>query len=48
MMMAGASAVEIGAASLQNPTACREIIEALPVVMKELKIEHLQDIIGIL
>ena len=47
MMMAGASAVEIGAASLQNPTACREIIEALPKVMKELKIDHLQDIIGI-
>jgi dihydroorotate dehydrogenase (NAD+) catalytic subunit len=47
MMMAGASAVEIGAASLQNPTACREIIEALPTVMKELKINHLQDIIGI-
>jgi dihydroorotate dehydrogenase (NAD+) catalytic subunit len=47
MMMAGASAVEIGAASLQNPTACREIIEALPTVMKEMKIDHLQDIIGI-
>lgn len=47
MMMAGASAVEIGAASLQNPTACREILEALPTVMKELKIDHLQDIIGI-
>ena len=47
MMMAGASAVEIGAASLQNPTACREIIETLPKVMKELKIDHLQDIIGI-
>jgi len=47
MMMAGASAVEIGAASLQNPTACRDIINALPKVMKELKIEHLQDIIGI-
>ena len=47
MLMAGASAVEIGAASLQNPTACREIIEALPKVMKELKIDHLQDIIGI-
>ena len=47
MMMAGASAVEIGAASLQNPKACREIIEALPTVMKELKIEHLKDIIGI-
>lgn len=47
MMMAGASAVEIGAANLQNPTACREIIEALPKVMKKLKIAHLQDIIGI-
>jgi dihydroorotate dehydrogenase (NAD+) catalytic subunit len=47
MMMAGASAVEIGAASLQTPTACREIIEALPTVMKKLKIDHLQDIIGV-
>lgn len=46
MMMAGASAVEIGAASLQNPTACREIIENLPKVMCELKIDHLRDIIG--
>lgn len=46
MMMAGASAVEIGAASLQNPTACREIIENLPMVMRELKIDHLSDIIG--
>ena len=47
MMMAGASAVEIGAARLQNPTACQEIIETLPAVMKEMKIDHLQDIIGI-
>lgn len=47
MMMAGASAVEIGAASLQNPTACQEIIETLPAAMKEMKIDHLQDIIGI-
>ena len=46
MMMAGASAVEIGAASLQNPTACREIIDNLPMVMRELKIDHLRDIIG--
>lgn len=46
MMMAGASAVEIGAASLQNPTACREIIENLPMVMRELKIDRLRDIIG--
>ncbi len=47
MMMAGASAVEIGAANLQNPTICYEIVEALPKVMKEMKIAHLQDIIGI-
>ncbi|MBO7456706.1 MAG: dihydroorotate dehydrogenase [Paludibacteraceae bacterium] len=47
MMMAGASAVEIGAANLQNPQVCREIIEALPAVMREMRIDHLQDIIGI-
>ena len=47
MMMAGASAVEIGAASLQNPKACQEIIERLPEVIKEMRIEHLNDIIGI-
>ena len=47
MMMAGASAVEIGAANLQNPTVCYEIVEALPKVMKEMKIAHLQDIIGV-
>ena len=47
MMMAGASAVEIGAASLQNPKACQEIIERLPEVMKEMRIAHLNDIIAI-
>lgn len=47
MMMAGASAVEIGAANLRNPNVCQEVVEQLPNVMKELKIEHLQDIIGI-
>lgn len=47
MMMAGANAVEIGAASLRNPKVCQEIIEALPQVMKDLHIDHLQDIIGI-
>ena len=47
MMMAGASAVEIGAANLQNPQVCREIVEALPKVMKDMNIAHLQDIIGI-
>lgn len=47
MMMAGANAVEIGAANLVNPQACTEIIARLPEVMKELKITHLQDIISI-
>ena len=46
MMMAGASAVEIGAANLKNPMVCQEIIQRLPEVMSELKIMHLQDIIG--
>lgn len=47
MMMAGANAVEIGAAGLQNPHICPEIIENLPKLMKEMQITHLQDIIGI-
>jgi dihydroorotate dehydrogenase (NAD+) catalytic subunit len=47
MMMAGASAVEIGAANLQNPMVCQQIIDELPGVMKELNITHLQDIIGV-
>lgn len=46
MMMAGASAVEIGAASLQNPMACCDIIDRLPKLMSSLRIEHLSDIIG--
>ena len=47
MMMAGATAVEVGAANLRNPYACKEIIEALPAEMERLKIEKLNDIIGI-
>ena len=46
MMMAGASAVEVGAANLVNPYACRDIIEDLPEVCAELGIERLSDIIG--
>lgn len=46
MMMAGASAVEIGAANLVNPYACKEIIEALPAAMEKLHIPSLQEIIG--
>lgn len=47
MMMAGATAVQVGAANLVNPYACKEIIEDLPKVMEELEIEKLTDIIGI-
>ena len=47
MMMAGATAVEIGAANLVNPMACKEIIEALLGLMDELGIERLEEIIGI-
>ena len=45
MMMAGACAVEVGAANLINPTVCRDIINDLPTVMDEYKIEKLSDII---
>ena len=47
MMMAGATAVEVGAANLRNPYASKEIVEALPDVMERLGIERLTDIIGI-
>lgn len=46
MMLAGATAVEVGAANLVNPLACKEIIEALPEAMDKYKIENLKDIIG--
>lgn len=47
MMMAGATAVQVGAANLRNPYASKEIIEQLPVEMERLGIERLSDIIGI-
>ena len=47
MMMAGATAVEIGAANLVNPMVCKEIIGELPRLMDELKIERLEEIVGI-
>ena len=46
MMLAGATAVEVGAANLVDPYACRDIIEDLPRVMKKYGIENLSDIIG--
>lgn len=48
MMMAGATAVQVGAENLRNPYACKEIIEELPLVMERLGIEKLSDIIGII
>lgn len=47
MMMAGATAVQVGAANLRNPYACREIVEALPGEMQRLGIARLADIIGV-
>lgn len=46
MMLAGATAVQVGAANLLDPYACKNIVEALPRVMEELGIEKLVDIIG--
>ena len=48
MMMAGATAVQVGAENLRNPYACKEIIEELPFVMERLGIEKLTDIIGVI
>lgn len=47
MMMAGATAVQVGAENLRNPYACRDIANELPALMEELKINSLKDIIGI-
>lgn len=46
MMLAGASAVEVGAANLVDPMACPKIIEDLPRVMEKYGIKDLKDIIG--
>ena len=46
MMMCGATAVQVGAANLVDPCACKTIIEDLPRVMEKYKIESLTDIIG--
>ncbi|MBQ1384132.1 MAG: dihydroorotate dehydrogenase [Firmicutes bacterium] len=46
MMLAGATAVEVGAANLVDPMACRNIIDDLPKVMDKYRIETLKDIIG--
>lgn len=46
MMLAGATAVEIGAANLVHPWACRDIIRELPAVMEKYGIQSLSEIIG--
>lgn len=46
MMMAGATAVQVGAANLINPFACKEIIEELPKGMDKLNIKDINEIIG--
>ncbi len=46
MMLAGATAVQVGAANLVNPYACKEIIEKLPSVMEKYGISDLNNIIG--
>lgn len=46
MMLAGATAVQIGAANLVNPYVCRDIVAALPAVMEQYRISSFTDIIG--
>ena len=46
LMLAGATAVEVGAANLVNPFACRDIINDLPRVMEKYRISSLSEIIG--
>ncbi len=46
MMLAGARAVQVGAANLVNPYACRDIINALPETMEKYGIDSLESIIG--
>ncbi len=46
MMLAGATAVQVGAQNLVDPFACRDIINDLPAVMKKYNIDNLESIIG--
>lgn len=46
MMLAGATAVEIGSANLIDPFVCKETVESLPAVMEKYRINNLNDIIG--
>lgn len=46
MMLAGATAVEVGAANLVDPFVCRDIIAQLPAAMEKYGIKNLEDVIG--
>ena len=46
MMLAGAAAVEVGAANLRDPWACKTIIENLPGVCQRLGVNHISDLTG--
>ncbi|MBQ3496501.1 MAG: dihydroorotate dehydrogenase [Oscillospiraceae bacterium] len=46
MMMAGASAVEVGAANLKDPYACKNIIEELPALCEKLGVTNISDLTG--
>ena len=46
MMLAGATAVEVGAQNLIDPMACRKLVEEFPAAMDKYKIENLKDLIG--
>mgnify|MGYP003299925363 FL=1 len=46
MMLAGATAIEVGAANLVDPYVCKKIVEDLPRVMDKYGITDLKDIIG--
>lgn len=48
MMMAGATAVQVGAANLVDPYICKKIIEALPCECEKLGIDKIRDIIGVI
>ena len=46
MMLAGAAAVEVGAANLVYPMACKTIIEHLPAVCQRLGVDHISELTG--
>ena len=46
MMLAGASAVEVGAANLRDPYASKKIVEALPDLCERMGVEHISELTG--